>query len=171
MFHIGPHCVLFSCSTFFFDISAVIWARCSGSRTCMSRFGRCLWSVLFMYSTMLFSCFRVSGFGIGEAVLGLFAQDHGMVCLCDVVWVSYAFSVVRVCAGRVLMVGMVACHCCVDFPLVGRSAGGIWIAVRRCVRRMVLWFARHRCGPASLRARSPSHRRSHVSFGMSNTRC
>jgi hypothetical protein len=35
-----------------------------------------------------------------------------------------------------------------------------------------LWFARHRCGPASLRARSPSHRRSHVSSGMSRTfRC
>jgi hypothetical protein len=132
---LGLHCVLFSCSTF-----------------------------------LLLSCFRVSGCGLGEAVLGLFAQDHGMVCIFGVVWVSvgqstssrYACSVARVRAGRVLMVGMVDCHCCVGLPWVGRSARGIRIAIRRCVRWIVLWFALHRCGPASLRARSPSHRRSHV---------
>jgi hypothetical protein len=129
---------------------------------------------------MLFSCCWVSGGGLGETVLGSFAQDHGMVCLCGAVWVSvgqstssrYAYSVARVRAGRVLMVGMVDCHCCVALPLVGRSAWGIWIGVRRFVRQMVLWFARHKCGPASLRARSPSHKRSHVLSGMSNTpRC
>ena len=35
-----------------------------------------------------------------------------------------------------------------------------------------MWFAHHRCGPTSLRARSPSHRRSHVSSEMDSTpRC
>ena len=98
-----------------------------------------------------------------------------MVCFCGAVWVSvgqstsarYACNVARVRADRALMVGMLACHCCVALPLVGRSAWGILSGVWRFMRRMVLWFARHRCGPASLRARSPSHSRSHVSTGMS----
>ncbi len=129
---------------------------------------------------MLFSCCWVSGGGIGVAFFGSFVHAHGMVCFCGAVWVSvgqstssrYARNVARVFAGSVLMIGMVAYHCCVTLPLVGRSAWGIWIGVWRLVRRMVLWFARHRCGPASLRARSPSHRRSHVLSGMSNTpRC
>jgi hypothetical protein len=37
------------------------------------------------------------------------------------------------------------------------------------VRWIVLWFDLHRCVPASLRARSPSQRRSHVLLGMSST--
>jgi hypothetical protein len=110
-------CVVFMFHIFF-DISVVICASCPGPCTCTRRLERCLWSVLFMYNTMLLSCFWVSGCGLGESVLGSFAQDHGMVCLCGVVWVSvgqstssrYACTVARVRAGRVLMVGMVACH-------------------------------------------------------------
>ena len=121
----------------FFDISVVICARCSLPCVCTRHLERCFSSALFMYNTMLLSCFWVSGCGLGEAVLGSFAQDHGMVCLCGVVWVSvgqstssrYACSVTRVRAGRVLMVGMVACDCCVDLPLVGRSAYLDWCPV------------------------------------------
>jgi hypothetical protein len=129
---------------------------------------------------MLFICCWVSGGGLGVAFFGSFAHVHGMVCFCGAAWVSvgqstssrYARSVARVLAGSVLMIGMVACHCYVALPLVGRSDWGIWIGVWSLVRRMVLWFARHRCGPVSLRARSPSHRRSHVLSGMFNTpRC
>jgi hypothetical protein len=182
-FHIGLSSSML-CAFFmfhiFFDISVVICERCSGPLTCTRQLGRCFWSTSFMYPVMLCSCCWVSWGGFGEAVWGSFAQDHGMVCFCGAVWVSvgqstssrYACSVALVCAGRVLMVGMVVCHCCVALPLAGRSAWGIWIGVRRLVRQTVLWFARHRCGPASLRARSSSHRRSHVLSGMSSTpRC
>ena len=132
-FHIGLSCsslCAFFIFRIFFDISVVICARCSVPCACLRQLERCFPSVLLMCETMLLSCFGVSGGGLGEAFLGSFAQDHGMVCLCGVVWVSvgqstssrYACSVARVRAGRVLMVGMFACHSCVDLPLAGRSA-------------------------------------------------
>jgi hypothetical protein len=53
-------CVVFMFHIFF-DISVLIWARCSGPFTCLRRRWSCFWSVLFMYITMLLSCFGVSG--------------------------------------------------------------------------------------------------------------